>query len=195
MRFIRSSSFEEFVRWYLMRERRKHGLIPNLGGMSWPAALSGMRSEHAGKLRPWFDRARWSIVCFETLEETLKLVCVDNPESRRNRFIRSGPDSRLLGSVLNAVRETGFFEEGGGPQASERYYRDEGIEVFRRTWPQLCDAERLALCSLNDDELRENPSGSHYINDGFGRLLTVTYLIVYEGREYRPVEAFLAEQT
>lgn len=197
MQLVRSACFEEFVRWYVVRDRRKRNQDADLNGRSWDSLLTEMYGAHPGKLRPWFEYARWSIVSLDEISEALTLVCVDNPETRVPKLVSGvGLDNRLSGNVIAAAHETGYFDhpDAGRSDAIEKYYRQERIEAYRCNWPQLRDAERLTLCSLNEDERMENPGGSYYLLDGFGRLLAWLYLVLYEGREYLPIEAFLAEE-
>jgi hypothetical protein len=157
-----------------------------------------MRRTWPGKLRPWFEGARWSIVSFDALSEAMSLVCVDNWESRRNRIVvGSSPDNRLARTVVAAARDTGYFDnrEVQRSNSVDWHYRQEKINAFRKNWPELHNTERLTICSLNASERIENPSGTYYLHDGFGRLLAYLYSTVYEGREYGAIEAFLAEDS
>jgi hypothetical protein len=197
MQTLRSATFEEFVRWYLEREQRKRGQEPSVEQRSWTSLLHEMRGAHAAKLRPWFEKARWSIVSLCTDAEAMSLVCVDSPETRRNRLVSGdGPDNRLARAVVTAAHESGYFDNLGvrRTNAVEGHYRQERIEEYRRSWPQLRGGERLTLCTLNASEKTENPGGTYYLHDGFGRLLPLLYAIVYECRTYSPIEAFLAEE-
>jgi hypothetical protein len=197
MERLRSASFEEYVRWYLERERRKRGQEP-APGRSWSAMLHEMRASHGAKLRPWFERARWSLVALGMQAEAMSLVCVDSQETRRNQLVSgTALNNRLARTVVVAAHENGYFDNLGvrSTNAVEGHYRQERIEVYRRNWPQLRDRERLTLCTLNAGEQAENPEGSYYLHDGFGRLLPLLYLVVYESRAYTPIEAFLAEDT
>jgi hypothetical protein len=197
MLLVRGSNLEEFVRWYLARERWKRKQDPDLSGRSWSSLYSEMRRIHPDKLRSWFERARWSIVSLEVIREAMSLVLLDNNEVRRNGLVkRDGPDNRLARAVVAAAHETGYFDnkEVANRNAVEGHYRQERIEVYRKSWPQLRGGERLAICDLNNDEKVGNPSGTYYLHDGFGRLLTYLYAVTYEGRDYCPIEAFLAEE-
>ncbi len=197
MRRLRDAGFEEFVRWYLARERRKRRQPEDSERRHWDPILAEMRGAHPDKLRPWFERARWSVVSLESIEEAASLVCVDGPETRRNKLITGlGPDHRLARNVVAAARAIGYFDndEVSKSNAVEGHFRQERLEAFRRAWPRFEKAERLTLCTLNAGERLENPGGSYYLHDGFGRLLAWLYAIVYEGREYQPIEAFLAEE-
>src|ERR1700677_4332162 len=96
MERVRNSSFEEFVGWYLARERRKRKQDPDLRGRSWDSLLSEMRRAHPGKLRAWFEAGRWSIVSLCALGEAMSLVCLDNPQTRRDGLVvGSNPNNRL----------------------------------------------------------------------------------------------------
>ncbi len=197
MRRLRSASFEEYVHWYLVRERRKRGQEQELNGRSWNSIFTEMRGTHPDKLRSWFDRAAWSVVSLENAGEALQLVCVDGPDTRRNGLVTGeGVDNRLAGRVVESARANGYFDNDSVRRSNsvETHFRQDRIEAYRRTWPQFTGEERLVLCTLNQDERRENPNGTFYLHDGFGRLMPWLYAIVYEGREYHPIETFLAEE-
>jgi hypothetical protein len=194
---VRGSSFEEFIRWYLARERWKQKQEPDLSGLSLSLLHAEMRRLHPDKLRSWFARARWSIVSLEAIGEAMSLVLLDDNEVRRNRLVSgAGPDNRLARAVVAAAHDTGYFDnqEVTSRNAVEGHYRQERIEAYRRSWPLLSGGERLAICDLNADEKAVNPGGTYYLHDGFGRLLPYLYAIIYEGRDYCPIEAFLAEE-
>jgi len=197
MHLIRSASFEEYVRWYLARERRKLGMPEDAAGRAWHSVLSEMRRVHPDKLRPWFEDAQWLIVSLDAFAEAESLVCVDSPETRRIGLVaESGPDNRLMRTVVAEANETGYFQdlEVCRSNSIELHFRQERIESYRRNWPGLREGERLSICTMNDDEQAANPGGSYYLHDGFGRLLPYLYLIMYESASWRPVEAFLAEE-
>jgi hypothetical protein len=198
MRIIRDASFEEFVHWYLLRERRKRKLAPELQGRAWERLLTEMRRSHPDKLRAWFDAARWSIASLGTVLEAMNLVCLDNWETRRSRLVTGvSSDSRLARTLVAAARENRYFDNPRvlKSNAVEAHFRQEHIDAFRREWPQLQGDERLVICELNADEKAENPGGTYYLHDGLGRLLAYLYLAVYERREYLPIEVFICEET
>lgn len=197
MRIIRDASFEEFVRWYLLRERRKRKLAPELPARTWERLLRDMRRSHPDKLRGWFDAARWSIVSLDGVLEAMNLVCLDNWETRRSRLVTgSSSDSRLARTLVAAARENGYFDNPCvlKSNAVEAHFRQGTIDAFRREWPQLHGGERLVVCELNAAEKAENPGGTYYLHDGLGRLLAYLYLVVYERRVYLPIEVFLCEE-
>jgi hypothetical protein len=178
----RAATFEEYVRWYLGRERRKGRPGADLNTASWEAIAAEMRDTHPGKLRAWFEGAEWSVVTLDEPQDALTLVCVDNTETRRNRLvIGSAPNNRLARNVILAAHTHQHFENEEVCRAASR-----------RSQPPFEGNERLVLCSLNEDERRQNPDASYYLHDGFGRLLPWLYAVVYEGRPYQPAEAFLA---
>jgi hypothetical protein len=198
VRLVRRAGFEEFVRWYLARERqKKHQPESDLSGTSWDSVLAQMRRWHPGKLRPWFEGARWSIVSLDAVEDAMTVVCVDNRETRRRGLVTgSGIDNRLSRTVVAAAHDLGHFDNRDleKSNAVEWHFRQRRIDAFRRKWPELRDGERLTICTLNAGEKRENPGGTYYLHDGFGRLLPFLYGILYEGRAYCPIEAFLADE-
>jgi hypothetical protein len=196
MRFLREASIEEFIRCYLSRERRKLGLENNLGEISDFALEREMRRFHANKLRGWFRFARWSMVEFDEPEELMTLICVDASFTRRDRLMAGkAPDFRIMGRVVAAALEVGHFAEleEASRISLEAYFKHERMERFRRGLPLLKDAERIALCTPNEEERTQNPSGTWYLHDGFGRLLPWLYLVSLEGYAFTPVQAFLIE--
>jgi hypothetical protein len=155
-----------------------------------------MRRAEPGKLRRWFDAACWSIVSLDDFADAMSLVCVDNWETRRSGLVRGDrPDCQVMSVVVRAALETRYFDnrEVLRTNSVEAHFRQERINAFRKTWPAFRDEERITICDLNPDEKAQNPSGTYYLHDGYGRLLAYLYAIAYEGREYLPIEAFLAQ--
>lgn len=61
MRFVKGSSLQEYVDWYLRRDEVRHPtqLIP----CEPDERVQIMRDRHSGKMRPWFgDRTQWHVV-------------------------------------------------------------------------------------------------------------------------------------
>jgi hypothetical protein len=197
MRVLRPASFDEYVRWYLSREKRKEGQADDHRGRSSDSLLAEMLEFHPGKLRPWFGGARWRIIMLETLSDAMHLVFLDSYEMRLVGLLSAAaPDARLGGSFVAAARNAGYFEERAGGRINPldgQAHRQRAAQ-FRCSWPDLRNAERLALCSLNPAEKAENPGGTYYVNDGLGRLLPYLYLVVHEGYPFHPIEAILAEE-
>lgn len=197
MRFIRETNLDEFIRWYLSRERRKLGLDGDLQGVSDAALRQEMDRFHGNKLRPWFDRARWNIVSFDSVEELMTFICVDGTDTRRNRLVNGlDPDFRIVGRVIASALHYGHFEAlaSASQYSLEANVQHQRMERLKADFPQLCGAERLALCTPSEHEYAQNPSGTWYLHDGFGRLLPWLYLVVIEGYQYLQVEAFLIEE-
>lgn len=196
MRFIRSASFEEFVTFYLSRERRKGRLDPQLTGLSWDTLAAEMRRSHRGKLRPWFEHGRWSVVSLDGIEDAMSLVCLKDEAMKAAGLIDdSKPDGRLMRAVVAAAHKNSVFDNNLPRSACIEGFRVKRIEAYRRSWPELRGDDMLVLCTLNAAEKSESPGGSWYLHDGLGRLVPHLYATVYEGREYRPIEALLAEES
>ena len=172
------------------------GLESNLGDISDFALEQEMRKFHANKLRGWFRFARWSLVEFDEPEELTTLICVDASFTRKDRLMTGkAPDFRIMGRVVAAALEVGHFAEleEASRHSLEAYFKHERMERFRQELPRLRDGERIALCTPNNDERTQNPSGTWYLHDGFGRLLPWLYLVRLEGHAFTAVEAFLIE--
>jgi hypothetical protein len=190
LKILRDSSFEEFATWYLERERRKRG------GPLPSDPIREMQRAHPAKLRRWFPRGHWRIAQLQEPADALSLVCLDNWETRRAFLVSgTGPDIRLAASLVGQARANYYFDNNTimRTDSVESHYRQTPIEQFRAYWPILRGPERLTIIALNDDERAENPSGTYYLHDGLGRLLAYLYLVVFEGRDYHPIEVFLAE--
>jgi hypothetical protein len=196
MRHVREASFKEYVTWYLARERRKRGQGPDPAQTPLDRQITHMQRSHPAKLRPWFERARWSIVLLDTVDEAMDLVCVDNWETRRTGLMTTeGADRRLAGTLVARARATGYFDNVAviASNALEAHYRQDRISAYRTACPEFYGEDRLMICELNAEEQLESPRAKYYLNDGFGRLLSYLYLVINEGLEYRPVEAILAQ--
>jgi hypothetical protein len=75
MRVVRASSIEEYARWYLQRERRKH---PDQIADDSGDSVEVMRRDHSGKMRDWFSNAtRWRIVSLDAVNDLANLVFLE----------------------------------------------------------------------------------------------------------------------
>ncbi len=195
MRDLCAASFEEFIAWYLRREARKGNRVAYAGTAG--ELRAEMNRVHPGKLRPWFPQAVWRMVELTEPDEILSLVCVDGPDTRRNGLVGSlESNPRILRRVVENARRAKYFDNGivAARDPGEYSKRQRKIEAFRSEWPSLAGDERIVLCAMNSGELCENPSGSYYLHDGFGRLLACAYMVAYESRKFTPIEAFLASK-
>lgn len=196
MRHVREASFKEYVAWYLARERRKRGQGPDPAQTPLDRQITHMQRSHPAKLRPWFERAQWSIVLLDTVHEVMDLVCVDNWETRRYGLMTAdGADRRLARTLVARARATGYFDNVAviASNAMEAHFRQDRICAYRTACPEFYGDERLMICELSAEEQLESPMAKYYLNDGFGRMLSYLYLVIHEGLEYRPVEAILAQ--
>ena len=131
-----------------------------------------------------------------TLPRQWVSVFLDDALLRQKTLIKGDPpNARLARSCVAAAREIGYFEGTScfTGQPPDRLSHGARIATMRRNWLELRDGERLVFCDLNKDERTENPGGTYYLQDGLGRLLPYLYLVVYEGYEFCPIEAFLAD--
>jgi hypothetical protein len=89
MQVVRESSLEEYVFWYLQRERRKGR--PDVIPTEPSQQVRTMRKDHRGKMRSWFDRStRWQLVKIEA-EELANLVFLEDPSTwRRGSLLSTG---------------------------------------------------------------------------------------------------------
>jgi hypothetical protein len=196
MRYIREANFQEYVAWYLARERRKRSRGPDPADMPWDRQFAQMQRAHPAKLRAWFQRARWSIVLLDRVDEVMDLVCVDNWETRRNGLMTAdGTDRRLARTLVTRAHATAYFDNAAviACNSVEAHYRQDRVRTYRHAHPEFCDEDRVMICDLDSGEQSESPRAKYYLNDGFGRMLSYLYLVAYEGLAYRPVEAMLAE--
>src|SRR5437879_4693397 len=103
MRVVRASAVEEYARWYLQRDRHKHGEIADDSG----DPVEVMWRVHKYKMRDWFksNSTRWHIVSLDTVSDLANLVFLECPWTKgEGLVIPDGRDYRLLGRVAkNAI--------------------------------------------------------------------------------------------
>ena len=188
MRKVRPSSLYEYVNWYLKREARKGDSrsIPD----DPEEQVRVMYERHNGKMRDWFtSTTSWHIVCLDDVNELSNLLFLECPWTKEEMLVVSNcANYRLLGRVAeNAIR----FDYLARPSAHRhKKYYDEQLEGSL----QLEGEDRIAICSIEESEGRTNPAAKFYLLDGVGRSLPYMVLIKERKREYRLVEAFLAEK-
>ena len=185
MRVVRASSVEEYARWYLLRERRKHpGTIADDAGD--PVVV--MRRDHKGKMRDWFGSdTRWHIVSLDRPSDLANLVFLESGWTKQEKLvIPDGEDYRILKRVTeNAIAENYL----GRPSANKhRDYYDQLAKGSLR----IAGDDRVAICSAEDSEIRSNPSAQYYLLDGVGRCLPFMILVAKHENEFAPIEAFCA---
>ena len=154
-----------------------------------------MKTVH-GELHPRFEKARWSIVELDTEQELSNLVYLAIPRTHEQGLLK-GTDRnyRLLKNVVKNAKESNYFDnEQLHTQNPDEYKAHQRyLERFRRNWSSLRGDNRIVLRSLVKSERESNPDGTYYIQDGDTRMLAYLYQIIYEGKSFLPVEAFLAE--
>jgi len=200
MRILRPASVDEYVSWYLTREVHEEKALPDPAVMSTVAAMRRTMDEsHQDKMRPWFGcpTARWHVVSLDEMQDLGTLIFLDAPWTRKANLIKeTGKDRRLLNTVIKNAGAERFFgnREVLGITEDAEKTRKKYYTRFHAAWPMLRAIDRVILCTPNDAERLGSPDGTYYLHDGMGRLLAYYYMIMHEGRHFRPVEAFLAEE-
>jgi hypothetical protein len=189
MRFIRQSSYDEFVEWYLRREQRK-GTIAEVPALAEKRVQLFERPpvDKIGDLLWLFRAADWYVISLDSREEFDRLVYLDVEWTRSKGLIdpAHGKNFRLLRQVARNALHKHYLEK---PDASKHreYYEKFGAGL------RLCGDDRLTLRTMRPVEHDMNPAGIRYLHDGAGRGLPYM-LRVLEGMPYEPVEAFVAEE-
>lgn len=180
----RKASFEEYAFWYLGRERRK--------GYDFEApatdaeAVAMMKRWHAGKMRAYFPHGKWRLTWLEDREVFERLIFLDDAMTRSEGLIREG--SALNYRLLVRVAAHGVAMNYGENCSStnlRKYYQElaEGKMALR-------GSQRLVLCDPFPGELKWNPKGSFYLQDGTARALAYMMLILECKVPFQPVEVF-----
>jgi hypothetical protein len=185
LRVLRASSVEEYARWYLRRERRKH---PDQIADDSGDPVEVMRRDHRGKMRNWFsDATRWHIVSLDIVSDLASLVFLECAWTKlEGLVIPDGKNYRLLGRVAENATAGNYLAR---PSANKHkdYYDKLATGVLR-----IEGEDRVAICSAEESEIRTNPSAQYYLLDGLGRCLPYMILIAEHRREFAPIEAFCA---
>jgi hypothetical protein len=186
MHVARPSSLEEYASWYLQRESRKANAA---AAQIRDSPVATLRTLHAGKVRPWFDRAtRWQIVEMDPADLG-RLVFLESPWTTCEQLVvPDGPNYRLLRRVArNAIR--GAYLSRPAASRHQTYYDQLAAGRLK-----LSGADRIAICSAGASEVSTNPEAGYYLLDGVGRCLPYMILIAERRPVPRLVEAFLAER-
>lgn len=188
MRVVRSSSLEEYARWYLRRNQRKdpHSIYD---GEADPVEM--MRRDHPGKMRAWFSgKTRWSIVSLDTVSDLSNLVFLECDYTKGEGLVIPGERNyRLLERVAENAIAGNYLSR---PSARRhRYYYDE----LAAGSLSIEGENRVAICSAEESEIRSNPAAQYYLLDGVGRCLPYMILLAEHKQEFSPIEAFRAERS
>ncbi len=185
MRTLAAATYEDYVWWYLKREKYKGRQFP------WPGtaeeALTCMREVHWGKLRPWFPAGEWSIVRFEQAWELELLVFMHSEQTVTSGLLpQEGPKNfRLLGRVVENALADGCLAHKENARIA--HY----VSCFQAGSLSLVGESRLVICSSNKHEMAWNPAGRFYLHDGSARALAYLVHLRQGGTGESPVEAFL----
>jgi hypothetical protein len=140
-------------------------------------------------MREWFSpQTRWHIVLLD-LDEMASLVFLESEWTKAEGLVVPGePNYRLLGRVAGNAQAADYFSRPSAPK-HKAYYDALASGALR-----LRHDHRIAICSAEDSEIRQNPSARFYLLDGVGRGLPYMVLSEEAAFKYMPVEAFLAEK-
>lgn len=189
MRIIRPSSLYEYAAWYLRRDAQKGDLrsIPD----DPEEQVHVMYDRHKGKIRDWFTATTsWHIVCLDNVSELSNVVFLECKWTKEEKLVvPNGVNYRLLGRVTENALNVGYLARLSAHHRHKQYY-----ENLAGGSLHLDGENRIAICSLEENERRSNPAGKYYLLDGVGRSLPYMMLIHERKCEYRAVEAFLAEK-
>jgi hypothetical protein len=198
MDVLRPTSYDEYACWYLKRERQKQGSIPSGTGLATLQCIrQEMRIRHDAKTRSWFTSptTSWYIVLLESVDEIGALIYLASDWTRRWELVGSTGRRHLCDAAERAAT-TGYFDKANPRQTTQeeevrrwKYYRQ-----FSESWPTLHAQDRIVLCTPNECERKGNPEATYYLHDGCGRMLAYYYMIKHEHKQFRAVEAFLAEE-
>jgi hypothetical protein len=184
---MRTSSIEEYARWYLQRDRRKHpGQIADDSG----DPVKVMWRDHRYKMRDWFSNAtRWHIVLLDTVSDLANLVFLESSWTKSEGLvILGGTNYRILGRVAeNAI--AGNYLVRPSAHKHKHYYDELTAGSLH-----IEGDDRVAICSAEESEIRSNPSAQYYLLDGVGRCLPYMILLAEHKQEFAPIEAFCADR-
>ena len=190
MQHVSDATFDDFVQWYLEREVRNESRKGRREDEK--KALSGtpdkqrevMQERHGGKLRDWFEQARWSI---QLLTAPAELECLMILKKQTWDGI-TWPMPRLLGEAANRIRQERYFDPPGNDNWGVNYI------ALRDHRLLLQGKERLVLITPSEAEMREEPSTTFYLHDGLGRALPYLAVVMETSTCFCPVEAFIAKE-
>ncbi len=189
MKEIRKSSYTEFETWFFSREARVKGTpLPE----TTDEKKARMIRLH-GPLQGAFEKAVWSIVIIESLEELGRLVFLGSSWAEKLGLIKGG--NRLLGAVVKNAKTENYYGLAEESNRDSLEYKKRRIYIgkYSNEWPVFKEDERIVIRSVTSGEQQSNPKAEYYIDDGNHRLLAYSYLITYEKKSFIQVEAFLAK--
>jgi hypothetical protein len=186
MQRCRASSYDEFVDWYLARERRKKGTsVPT----SARDRREEMRTKHPGKIRPWFSSGVWDVVLLDQ-QDLERLIFYEDQATKSSGLVNpnDGLNYRLLGKVAENARKSQYLTRVPG-SGHVRYY-----QALRDGHFLLEHSSSIVICTPNAGERLSNPNGLYYLHDGTGRALPYLMLVKEGHIPFEPVMAFRAEE-
>ncbi len=186
---MRESSYNEFIKWYLEREKREKP-EDNFSRIPWSARNRRklMKKSHAGKLESWFERGYWSIISI-TQDEFERSMVLEGEWTEVDGLVDPSSDEleyRLLRSVAHTAIRIGYLETKANERMRDYYRKLKSGDISM-------SQEYIVLRSLGPNEAtNRNPDALFYLHDGLGRSLPYQVLITEGYLSYEPVTAFLA---
>ncbi len=198
---VEQSSYDEFIKWYLKREKREK---PEENPYRIPSLVRNrrkfMRQCHSGKIKDWFEDANWSIVRISR-DQFDRLIPIEDCWTKKVGLTdwSCGVDYRLLRNVaeitVQKIRSGDVSLDCDQMSGYRKYY-----PRLRNEHMHLRGNDRIVLRSLENDERFGNPEGKppgnprgvFYLHDGWGRSLPYQVLLIENHLSYEPIEAFLA---
>jgi hypothetical protein len=192
MRVLRPSSVEEYASWYLHRERRKGDTRPVPSAPKDQLEVMWERHGIGKKMREWFSSTtRWHLALLDR-DDLARLVFLESDWTKREGLVIPKdplePDYRILERVAENAMASDYFSR---PDAHKHkaYY-----DALASATLRLEGDDRIAICSAEENEIRQNPSARYYLLDGVGRSLPYMVLSKAPAITYAPVESFVAER-
>lgn len=184
---MRKSSLQEYAGWYLQREARKAG--SECAPADAEAQVETMRQHHPGKVRTWFDaNTRWQIAEL-TDADLAKLVFLECSWTKgEGLVVPDGSNYRLLRRVAANAIALDYLNRATAHK-HKAYYDQIAAGTIH-----LSGADRIAICSLESDEVAKNSDARYYLLHGVGRCLPYMIRVAQQQPVPRPIEAFVAER-
>ncbi len=187
-RKIRDSSYQEYAKWYLLRQELKGERFNK--PTSDEDFVQMMSLRHGGKIRDYFLTGKWQLGRIESEEELGRLIFLDDTQTRDEGLIKDpwSKNFRLLKRVAKNALEKNYLDQCASVNLV-KYYRE-----LRNGSMTLNGMNRLVLCEPNWIEIRDNPLGTYYLQDGTARALAYMMLILERKIRFQPVEVYTVTQ-
>ena len=197
MKYIRKSSWEEYVKWYLHREQWKKAARESVD-LEVPETPAEQKDKvkQLEKFHDWFDdgRAVWAIVELSQ-DEFERLIPAYQCFSHRRlakRWLKRKNTGLLKEMAELARRKNYIYWPNSEVQQHKDYY-----EQFKLGRMHLTGEHRIVICTADRASGKEadpaiNPDSFYHLEDGWGRSLPYQILLLEGKISFGKVEAFCA---